>query len=111
MKVRFDLDDGPQKGHWQIKDKKGNVHYFKPKKVNLIMYNCKLHNSAKLGSWIECDGVEVLDSKVPNIYDIIVKKEILYNPSVAPYWSDGKKNIDGKKFEILVTKNKGIFKI
>ena len=37
MKVRFDLDDGPQKGYWQIKDKKGNVHYFKPKKVNLIM--------------------------------------------------------------------------
>ena len=123
MKVRFHLARGKNYKQWQIKDKNGNVHYFKPEEVNLIMYNCKLHNSAKVAagiysgkektvcSWIECDGVEVLDSKVPNIYDIIVKKEIFYNPKVAPYWRDGDKNIDGKKFETLVTKNRGVFKI
>lgn len=120
-RVRFNLGRGDNYMKWQIKDMGTNVrNHYEPNSVSLIMENCLLSNNKKTSekifngsnksvcAWVECDNVIISDThEMPS--DVCL---IRYNPRIKPNWiydKDVNKDLDGHKFNKLITNGKNIY--
>lgn len=119
-KIRFNLARGENYKKWQIKTTTSK-YYLDPKKVNLIMEQCVLKNNKKIAkkifegenksvcAWILCNKFSIKPIKPSFI--INKANEIKYNPKKMPHWTDGKNNLDDKKFEKIITINQQLFTV
>jgi hypothetical protein len=126
-KVRFHLARGKHYQHWQVKDKCGDVEYYNPEEVTLIMKECKLHNQPNatkkilLGenkrpcAWVICEKVEVTPKDVRPFSDYV----LAFNPRMSWHWkviNEGYMeplvlgyNMDFKEFSFLATHQRQIY--
>lgn len=117
-KIRYHLQNGPHKYHWQIKKEKEKF-YINPKNTTIIIHNCFLYNNKRIAdkiylganknvcAWISFDKLNILQEKI----DLDSFIHIEYNPKKLPYWhmKNSDKNIDFMGFEILYLCEKGVF--
>lgn len=115
IRVRFNLGAGPRYKKWKVEWQNGEVKYLEPSHVTLVMGGCTLRNreaSAQkifeghnkfVCAWIECESIEIKDP-------ISISGEpVKYNPRVAPHWMLGPVNVDGAKFNELITNGRNVF--
>jgi len=94
-KIRFNLSRGDHYMKWQIRDPHGNVEYYEPSEVTLVMEECVLRNNKRgakeifsggdktVVAWVECAKVEVFRRvAIKSMKDTKVE----YNPKKQPYW-------------------------
>lgn len=118
IKVRFHLAKGPNFQKWQVVDN-FQTRYHEPDNFSLILENCILKNYRKTAerifqgqnktvcAWIECRLIDVVEDLDLNFNYL---DKINYNPRIAPYWQDGKKNnIDLCCFDRIVTHKKNLY--
>ena len=119
-RLRFHLASGKNYKKWQLRDlEKKTVRYYEPEDVTIVMTKAVLHNSSRIAkkihagsakqvcAWIQCDNVEISDSK-----KIKLSSSCSYNPRKKPYWVDSNgHNIDGKSYDLLMTRGRKIFEI
>lgn len=121
FKVRFHLGQGPHFMHWQVRSGR-SVQYFDPNLFVLSMGGAKLVNQPSTArkihagdhktvcAWIECQELKVL--LIGQHLSSPSGTQVCYNPRVAPFWTDDKNvgtNLDGKKFESLITFRKKVY--
>lgn len=104
-KVRFNLQNGPHKGHWQVTARNGQVDYYDPATTRLELNDCKLINkiavaeriftrkaSKQVCAWVEAKRLII--RKRPLNPD--GSRPLRYNPQVCPTWRVGHQpNHDG----------------
>lgn len=121
--VRFHLSAGKHYKHWQIKHKEKNkiidVTYYDPYKYQLILKDCELINKPKVAAqifqskvrdvcgWVKCFNFSVAENK----FDLHKFKKLVYDPKIKTFWhfENENKNIDGEKFNELITIEKRVF--
>lgn len=93
-RVRFNLSRGRNYMKWKVEFPNGNVMYYYPTGIQLIMGNCTLKNHKKTAdkiygganksvcAWILCDTFEL------RVNDFIKDNstQVKYNPKVQPNW-------------------------
>ena len=115
-KVRFNLGRGENYQKWQITNtSNGEVFYLVPESFNLELRGCTLRNQKGVANkiheganktvcaWINCEEVIVRSS------DPLNGEAVRYNPRVNPNWICDGENVDGKRFETLVTYKRNIY--
>lgn len=115
-KVRFHLGRGKNYMHWWVKDKDGNVEFFNPDEVCLVLNHCKLHNQANASkkifngenkrpcAWVLCSSYEIFPAAEQPTSGVVVN----FSPRKAPHWQlisrEGtiyRENADNFKFVTL----------
>ena len=109
IKVRFNLSRGVNYLKWKIEYPDGNVMYYHPTGVQLVMGECtlknykktaeKIHNGANKSvcAWVLC---KTLDLKFDNFITDNTT-QIKYNPRVQPNWMVDGEVSDGKKLDSI----------
>ena len=59
IKVRFNLGRGKNYMKWKVQYPSGNVEYFNPSDVQLILKNCQLKNNRKTAEKICMDNCKI----------------------------------------------------
>jgi hypothetical protein len=105
IKVRFNLSRGVNYLKWKVEYPDGNVMYYYPTGVQLVMGECtlknykkvaeKIHNGANKSvcAWVLCKTLELK-------FDNFITDEttqIKFNPRVQPNWMVNGEVSDGKK--------------
>lgn len=121
--VRFHLAAGTHYKNWQIKHRVGRQHssqYVNPADNQLILYDCELINKSRIAQrvfdrqvrdvcgWIKCQEYEICSKEI----DLSQYRRLKYDPKIITNWhfaDDENKNIDGKKFDELITFEKGVY--
>ena len=115
IKVRFNLGAGPRYKKWKIEFESGIAEYLDPTRHSLILRGCTLKNreaSAQkifeghqkfVCAWIECDTIEIREPLS------VTGAEVKYNPRVMPHWTIDGTNVDGAKFNELITSGRNVF--
>jgi len=116
MRIRFHLQNGIYKNHWQIKNNFNKLlFYLEPKNQFIRLTDCVLINKRKTAdkiysgsnktvcSWIDFRDYELLSKHYK--FDIDLTK-ISYNPKKSPFWnakSDSGEvfDLDDTEFKIL----------
>ena len=108
-KVRFNLSKGKNYLKWKVEYPDGNVMYYYPTGVQLIMGDCtlknykktaeKIHNGANKSvcAWVLC---ETLELKFDNFITDDTT-QIKFNPRVQPNWVVDGEVSDGKKLDSI----------
>ena len=108
-KVRFNLSKGKNYLKWKVEYPDGNVMYYYPTGVQLIMGDCtlknykktaeKIHNGANKSvcAWVLC---ETLELKFDN-FITDGTTQIKFNPRVQPNWVVDGEVSDGKKLDSI----------
>lgn len=119
-RVRFHLAHGENYMRWQVSQKGGGTKYVCPLQHQIVMRGCRLRNRRSAAeqiycganktvcAWVECDEVEIVP--VPHSGETKNQLAITYNPRTAPYWVDEDSDADDKKYAVLFTRGRGIFK-
>ena len=109
---------------WKVTSPDGEVNYYSPDDVTLVMGGCKLRNysgtaqkihdgaNKTVCAWVEAEAVDVYnESPVPLQYSIDL--EVLYNPRRTPHWTyyGDVTNIDNKEINLLVTNGRRLWDI
>jgi len=109
IKVRFNLSRGVNYLKWKIEYPDGNVMYYHPTGIQLVMGECtlknykktaeKIHNGANKSvcAWVLC---KTLDLKFDNFITDNTT-QIKYNPRVQPNWLVNGEVSDGKKLDSI----------
>jgi hypothetical protein len=109
IKVRFNLSRGVNYLKWKVEYPDGNVMYYYPTGVQLVMGECtlknykktaeKIHNGANKSvcAWVLC---KTLDLKFDNFITDNTT-QIKYNPRVQPNWMVDGEVSDGKKLDSI----------
>jgi hypothetical protein len=117
IKVRFNLGKGENFMKWKIQYPNGNVMYYKPNDVQLIMTNCIFKNHKKIAqkifegshkvvcAWIICENIKINTNQ--SITDETNK--VCYNPRVKPNWLFNEKIMDDNNVEQIHTINNGVY--
>jgi len=107
IKVRFNLSRGVNYLKWKVEYPDGNVMYYYPTGVQLIMGDCtlknykkvaeKIHNGANKSvcAWVLCKTLEL---KFDNFITDNTT-QIKFNPRVQPNWIINGEVSDGKKLD------------
>jgi hypothetical protein len=116
-KIRFNLGRGDRYMTWKITYPSGAVRYYEPSEVVLKLRGCLLRNQRNgaqkifdghnkfVVAWVEAEEVEVLKQKQLQVaFD-----KVSYNPRVAPNWVLNGENVDGCRFEVIVSINRELF--
>lgn len=114
-RVRFHLGAGPNFKHWQVRTK-DTVQYHDPQETSLVMLGCllvnekstaeKVHEKQKrdVCGWVLCERLEVN----PQIHE--EKGEmLLYDPKILPNWTWDGQNMDGTRWDKLMTDGKRVY--
>ena len=118
-KVRFHLGKGSNFKHWQVRTLE-TVQYHDPQDTFLLMRGCLLVNESKTAEkvhedqvrdvcgWVLCESLEAHALPVEEKGDML-----LYDPKIVPHWTNGAdpQNIDGTRWDTLVTHGKKVFTI
>ena len=108
-KVRFNLSKGKNYLKWKVEYPDGNVMYYYPTGVQLVMGECtlknykktaeKIHNGANKSvcAWVLCETLEL------KFDDFIMDNttQIKFNPRVQPNWVVDGEVSDGKKLNTI----------
>jgi hypothetical protein len=109
IKVRFNLSRGVNYLKWKVEYPDGNVMYYYPTGVQLIMGDCtlknykkvaeKIHNGANKSvcAWVLCKTLEL---KFDNFITDNTT-QIKFNPRVQPNWIINGEVSDGKKLDSI----------
>lgn len=114
MKVRFNLGH-PNYRMWKVTGK--DIAYYNPELHSLLMFNCVLKNrfatalkiydgaEKSVCAWVSCEFLYVYDGAYP----LNLPASISYNPRIKPYWTDGENNLDGAKFQRIISVGRELF--
>jgi hypothetical protein len=120
IKVRFNLGKGVNYLKWKITYPTGEVAYYNPTDVQLVMDNCELRNSKKTATkifnggekvvcaWILCEKITIITENFTQ-YDTICTHMVSYNPRVTPNWVCEGINVDGMSMQRLGTVDRQIW--
>lgn len=122
IKVRFNLGRGENYMKWKIEYPSGQVSYYYPTEIQLILKNCTLKNGRKTAmkifngenktvcAWVLCEDITVRYSGFEQ-FDELGLNRLKYNPKNLPFWTvdDGKRTHDGYKFEEIGTVDSKLF--
>jgi hypothetical protein len=109
IKVRFNLSRGVNYLKWKVEYPDGNVMYYHPTGVQLVMGDCtlknykkvaeKIHNGANKSvcAWVLCKTLEL---KFDNFITDNTT-QIKFNPRVQPNWIINGEVSDGKKLDSI----------
>jgi hypothetical protein len=117
IKVRFNLGRGDNYRKWKIEfpDDRKPI-FLDPWKTQLILKDAILRNRKKSAekihsgankyvcAWVDCSDVLV------GKFEVDEDSEVKYNPRVLPYWVEDGKDVDGKSYDTLITKENKIFR-
>ena len=107
IKVRFNLSRGVNYLKWKVEYPDGNVMYYYPTGVQLVMGDCtlknykkvaeKIHNGANKSvcAWVLCKTLEL---KFDNFITDNTT-QLKFNPRVQPNWIINGEVSDGKKLD------------
>lgn len=124
FKIRFNLGSGANFMKWRIENTiTKEVAFHSPDKVMLIMENAQLRNQRgtaqkihqgkhkEVCGWIDAETVTIL--KQPKTTpDLLTMKPVQYNPRISPFWrNENEENIDGKKYDVLVTNASKVYSV
>jgi len=112
IKVRFNLGRGENYMKWKIEYPSGQVSYYSPISIQLIMKNCTFKNGRKTAmkifngenksvcAWVLCEDITVCYGSFKQ-FDAMDLPRLKYNPKKLPFWvmNDDQSSIDGHKFE------------
>ena len=117
-KCRFHLGAGEHFLHWRIENlKTKEVNFYNPKEYSFTFLKAFLRNQKSTAkkineganksvcAWIECDNVIVIKNSI--LPDNLL--QVSYNPKIAPNWRANNENVDGRKYETLVTFDNKVF--
>jgi hypothetical protein len=118
-KVRFHLAQGPNFQKWQIRSK-NSVRYIDPKKLSLIMWQCrlvnrpttakKIHEGANktVCAWIVCKDFQICDTiSMPSGW-----LQAKFNPKECTHWyieDHPTINIDGFNSPLIYTYDRKVY--
>ena len=115
FKIRFNLGKGENFQKWRITDNTNNESfYLAPENFCLTLVKCTLRNqkgaaeriyegsNKTVCAWIDCE--DILASSPTEVEGELIS----YNPRKAPYWTQEDKNVDGKKFDKLLTDGQNV---
>lgn len=106
-KVRFNLSKGRNYLKWKVEFPDGNVMYYHPTGIQLVMGDCilknrkstadKIYNGANKSvcAWILCKTLEL---KVDNFIQDETSR-VRFNPRIKPNWLVNDEVSDGKKLD------------
>ena len=121
IKVRFNLGRGKNYMKWKVQYTTGEVDYFKPTEVQLIMKGCQLKNHKVVAqkifdggekvvcAWVLCDEIEIRTKNFAKI-DLICDR-IKYNPRVRPNWTLNDEVVDNEFVDVIGSVDFGLYKI
>lgn len=122
IKVRFNLGAGENYMKWKIDIPGEPARYIHPDAVQLRMTGCqvknqpgtanKIHQGANKSvcAWILCDQISILtDLDAPSITQLKNYEQLSYNPRTQPNWLCGGENVDGAKYDNIVSMGKTLF--
>lgn len=109
FKVRFNLSRGRNYMKWKVEYPDGNVMYYPPTGIQIIMRDCtlknqkktaeKIHNGANKSvcAWVLCKELEL------RAEDFIQDEttQVRFNPKVQPNWLVNGEMSDGKKLDTI----------
>jgi hypothetical protein len=117
-KCRFHLGAGEHFLHWRIENlKTKEVNFYNPKEYSFTFTKAFLRNQKSTAkkineganksvcAWIECDNVITVKNSI--LPDNLL--QVSYNPKIAPNWRANNENVDGRKYETLVTFDNKVF--
>lgn len=116
-KVRFNLGRGENYMKWKVTYVNGDVVYYNPEEVQLVMEGCVFKNNDKIAqkifdgsnksvcAWVLCKDIKVTSE----IKHTDITYQVSYNPRVQPHWVLGDEVIDNCEYPRLHTLNKKIF--
>jgi hypothetical protein len=122
IKVRFNLGKGENYMKWKIEYPSGQVSYYSPVSIQLIMKDCQLKNGRKTAmkifngenktvcAWVLCEDITVRYSGFEQFDDMELPR-LKYNPRKLPFWvmDDSEAPLDGSRFEEIATVDYKLF--
>lgn len=130
IKVRFNLGRGVNYMKWKVQHPSGEIQYYSPDDVQLVMKDCILKNSRKTAlkiyqgddktvcAWILCKDIEVKFNSFEDYSEVRIGfkgksklDRLMYNPRVVPYWTTEQTNLnmDGCHFNEIGSLNRRLF--
>lgn len=124
IKVRFNLGKGENYMKWKIEYPSGQVSYYSPGDIQLILQKCTLKNGRKTAlkifngenktvcAWVLCEDISVRYNGFEQFDDPELKLQRLkYNPKRLPFWTmdDGDRCLDGITIEEIGTVDSKLF--
>jgi hypothetical protein len=118
-KLRFNLGRGVRYLKWKIEHPDKQPEYLDPNEVQLVLRNCELKNNQKSAqeifqgnhkkvcSWVLCESMEIKK----NDFSSQNENQIRYNPRVQPNWLLNGENVDGEKFDTIISDGRRLFKV
>lgn len=126
IKVRFNLSKGKNYMKWKVEYPSGEVSYYHPTDIQLVMKKCQLKNNRVAAdkiynnqthkvvcAWILCEDIDVKFDGF-TAYDTMRLDRLKYNPRKLPYWvmDDGYRHpicVDGVKINEIATVDYKLF--
>lgn len=115
--IRFHLQSGIHKGHWQIKNNNtGEIVYKDPAECDLFLMNCKLRNQPSKAkkifegarkdvcAWIEAQCMMVVSKESADLHGT----PIGYNPRKSPHWMCSDTVVDNSKWKAIKTSGRSL---
>lgn len=118
IKVRFNLGRGMNYLKWKVTYPDGDIVYYDPNVVQLVMTDCVFKNQKKTAqrifdggekvvcAWILCKHIQIHDHYRLHTDD---SRQVRYNPRVQPNWLYDGQIMDGDGMPKLHTINRGVF--
>jgi len=118
-KIRFNLGKGKNYLKWKVERPGKETEYLDPNEVQLVLRNCELKNNQtsskkifdgankRVCSWVLCESMEIKT----NDFSSHSENQIRYNPRVQPNWLLNGENVDGQKFDTIISVGKNLFKV
>lgn len=117
-KVRFNLSRGKNYLKWKVMYGNGEVVYYHPTEVQIVMSGCTLKNSRTTAqkiftgettkvvcAWVLCDEIEIItENFIPES-----NTRLKYNPRELPFWNIDGKNMDGENIKKLISVDYKLF--
>ena len=119
FKVRFNLGRGVRYLKWKVEHPDKQPEYLDPNEVQLVLRNCELKNNQtssqkifdgankRVCSWVLCESMEIKR----NDFLSHSENQIRYNPRVQPNWLLNGENVDGEKFDTIISDGRRLFKV
>jgi hypothetical protein len=124
IKVRFNLGRGENYMKWKIEYPSGQVSYYSPADIQLILKGCTLKNGRKTAhkifngenktvcAWVLCEDITVRYSGFEQFDDPELKlSRLKYNPKRLPFWTmnDDDRSVDGETIDEIATVDSKLF--
>lgn len=118
-KIRFNLGKGKNYLKWKVERPGKETEYLDPNDIQLVLRNCVLKNNQKSAqeifqgdykkvcSWVLCESMEIKK----NDFSSQSENQIRYNPRVQPNWLLNGENVDGEKFDTIISDGRRLFKV